>query len=207
MKEVLNRVVRRVLQAMGRGRVTAVNDGGVVQMLQVQLNPLETIDNVPRLAEFGLTSNPPDGASVAMMFIGGDRSNGVVVATGDQKSRPTGLLSGETMVYNLVGIKIYLSKAGLSIDGAGLPVSVSNTPTVTVTAGQCVVLDTPLVHATQNLQVDGSITAGQDITDNASAGGKSMAVMRQDHDEHGHPVTGIQSGSSSVVSGTPTVTE
>ncbi|MCY0854347.1 phage baseplate assembly protein [Cupriavidus sp. D39] len=70
--------------------MTTVNDAGGVQMMQVKLNAEETRDNTPRVPEFGLASNPPVGSDAIVVFLGGDRSQGVVLGTVHQVSRPRG---------------------------------------------------------------------------------------------------------------------
>jgi phage baseplate assembly protein V len=117
-------LARRVLNAVGCGRVKTGNDSGNVQMLQVQLSTNEIKDNTPRLAEFGFTSMPPAGSDAIILFIGSDRSQGAVIATGHQASRPKGLQPGEAMLYNQFGMSIYLTQAGIVIDGGGHPVTV-----------------------------------------------------------------------------------
>lgn len=203
------RLAQRVLLALGRGRITTSNDSGVVQLVQTKFNDLETIDGMPRVAEFGFTSRPPDGTDVVAVFIGGDRSNGVIVATNDQSSRPTGLAVGETKLYSLAGQYVYLSASGIVIEAASMPVTVNDASTVTVNAQTTVkvVAPTEIDFETPLLKVSGEIQAGGDITDNSGSGGASMASMREIHDEHDHDVSGVQTGSSTVTTKTPNQTD
>lgn len=193
----VDRLARRVLLVIGRGRVSApVDDSGVVQRLQAQINQLETIDGLRRLAEFGFTSVPPQGADVAIMFVAGDRSNGIVVATGHQSSRPTGLQPGETMIYTQDGKQIYLTAGGgIKVAANGQPVEVDNATVVTVNASTEMVMNTPI------LKVSG------DIIDNYETNTDNMAGMRTRFNTHKHNVENVQSGSSTITSDTPTVTE
>jgi phage baseplate assembly protein V len=169
------RIWRRMQLVVGRGRVTTSNDTKTAQMLQVRLGAMETRDATPRLAEFGFTSAPPIGADVIVVFVGGDRSNGVVIATGHQSSRPTGLQPGETMVYDLWGKSIHFTESGgIVIDAKNTAVTVNNATTVTINASTEVVMNTPLLH------VSGSITAGGDVSDQV----RSMAADRVLFNEH-----------------------
>lgn len=170
------RIWRRVQLTVGRGRVTTSNDSKSAQLLQVAIGPLETRDNTPRIAEFGFTSLPPVGSDVVLVFMGGDRSSGVVVATNHQPSRPTGLLEGESMVYDLWGHYIHFTEAGIVIEAKGQPVTVNDASTVTVNASTEVVLNTP------DLQVNGNITATGNISDSV----RSMAADRAIYNVHGH---------------------
>ncbi|MCP1376051.1 phage baseplate assembly protein V [Dyella lutea] len=166
---MLARFWRRIQLVIGRGRVTTSNDSGAVQMLQVRLGALETRDSTPRLAEFGFTSRPPVGSDVVVLFIGGDRSNGVAIATGHQSSRPIDLEEGEAMVYDLWGKSIRFTKAGgIVIDAKNTPVTVNNATTVTINASTEVVMNTP------TLSVSGDIVAGGNVSDSV----RSMAADR-----------------------------
>lgn len=198
MTEQINRMVRRLLSTFLRGRVNVSDDSGTTQLVQIKINDLETVDSIPRMTEFGFTSHLPQGSDVLVLFVGGDRSNAAALASNHAASRPIGLAEGESAVFNQVGIKIYLSTSGLVIEGAGLPITVNNAPTVTINASTQVQLNTA------NLLVSGNIVANGDITDNAGAVGKSMASMRQSHNSHEHPVVNVQTGGSTITSNPPT---
>jgi phage baseplate assembly protein V len=198
----VDRLARRVLLLVGRGRVSApVNDGGAVQMLQAQINPLETIDNLRRIAEFGFTSVPPEGSDVAIVFVGGDRSSGLVIGTNHQGSRPTGLNPGETMIFTQDGKQIYLTASGgIVVEAKGQPVVINDASNVTVNCSGVfkvvapggVVFDTPNVSSTG------------DITDNTGTGNEStMKTMREIHDTHDHDVVEVQTGSSTITTKVP----
>lgn len=175
MTGVMERLWRRVQLMSSWGRVTFSDDSRSAQLLQVKLNDSETRDDTPRIAEFGLTSRPPEGSDVLVVFLGGDRSKGVVVATAHQASRPKGLLVGETMLYDLWGKSVYLTKdGGIVVEAKGAPVTVNNATTVTINAAESVELDTPLLHVT------GDIVAGGNITDSV----RSMADDRKLFNSH-----------------------
>lgn len=193
----------KIVRALGRGRITLINDDGVIQTAQVQLSEGELRDKTPRMAEYGLTSNPPAGSDAVLNFLGGDRNFGVIVATNHQQSRPTGLAEGEAMLYQQNGLKVYLSNGGLTIDAAGLPVVCNNATDFTVNCSGVfkvvapggVEFDTPLVKSTG------------DIQDNAGDQQRTMATMRSIYNSHDHEVSNVKAGSDSVISKTPMVTE
>lgn len=171
---LLRSLQRRILLLVGWGRVTFSDDTQGVQLLQVKLNDSETRDGTPRLAEFGLTSRPPAGADLLLAFMAGDRSKAVVVASGHQVSRPKGLAEGETMLYDLWGKHLHLAQSGIVIEAGGLPVTVNNATQVTINASDSVVMNTPL------LKVSGDIQAGGNVSDKA----RSMAADRALFNQH-----------------------
>jgi phage baseplate assembly protein V len=189
MIDAIQRLHQRLLHAIGRGRVTTGNDSGPVQTQQIKLGADEIKDKVPRLAEFGLTSMPPVGSDAVLVFIGGDRSNGAIVATGHQASRPKGLKPGETMLYSQDGKSIYLTAAGgIVVEAKGQTVTVNNASTVTINAATKVRMVTPLLEVTG------------DIIDNVGSNIHTVAQMRAIYDQHTHVVRNIASGTSSVES-------
>ena len=182
-----------MLLVIGRGRVSApVDDSGAVQRMQVQVNELETIDGLKRVAEFGLTSVPPLGSDVSFVFIGGDRSNGMVVATNHQASRPKGLLPGETMIYTQDGKQIYLTASGcIKVAANGQAVEIDNATTVTIIAATKIRAETPLLECTG------------DIVDNCDTSGRSMAADRVIYDGHKHDVPNVQLGGPGTTTNPP----
>lgn len=172
---VLQRMMRRIQLATGWGRVTFSDDSKTAQLLQVKLNDSETRDGTPRIAEFGFTSRPPQGSDVLVVFLGGDRSKGVVVATAHQASRPANLREGESMVYDLWGKSIYLTQSGgIIVDAKGTPVTVNDATTVTINAAQAIQMNTPV------LRVTGDIEAGGNVKDKV----RTMAADRLLFNQH-----------------------
>lgn len=186
MIEQLNRLARRVLLALSRGTITLVDDTQSVQKLQVRVNALELIPDLPRVAEYGMTSNPPSGTLAVIGFKNGDRNDGIVIATSNAKYRMTGLASGEVAIHDDKGQSVYLSAAGIIVDGGGNPITLTNTPKVRA--------ETALFECTG------------DIVDNCDTTGRSMVADRQIYDSHTHKFV-AQSGSSNLVTQQPTQQE
>jgi phage gp45-like len=126
-----DKIWKRVWNALASATITQINDTGPVMLAQVKLGYLETNDNVPVVQQFGFDSVPPLQSDAVALFIGGDRSNGVIVGTNNQAARTRNKKIGESVVYNNFGISIYLTTAGLVINGGGFPVVINNCPTVT----------------------------------------------------------------------------
>lgn len=176
MMGMAERLYSRLLMVVGRGRVTTSDDSGNVQVLQVRLGQDEVRDGTPRLAEYGLTSVPPIGSDAIVIFIGGDRSAGVAVATGNQGARPKGLAVGEVAIHDDQGQMVHITRSGITIKGAGKPVTIQDTPKVRIEADR--------------LEVTG------DIEDRCDTDGRTMAAMREIYNEHTHG--GVQTGSGST---------
>lgn len=189
MIEAIERIYSLVLHAIGRGRITAAKDDGNVQLLQIRLGPDEIRDNTARLAEYGFTSMPPIGSDAVALFIGGNRSSGVIVATGHQASRLKNLQVGEVAIFDNQGQSVYLTRNGIVINGANLPITVNNTPKLIVNAASEIDMNVPLV------KISG------DVIDNAGTNTKTMAQMRSIYNSHTH--IDPQGGSTS----TPSVTQ
>lgn len=210
----IERLYRRVMLVVGRGRIKTGSDAGPVQQQQVRLGQFETFDDIPRISEYGFNSMPPAESDAVLIFVGGNRLDGVIIGTGHQQFRMRSLKPGEVSISDNLGQSVYLTQQGIVIDGGGLPVLVRNTPSVT--------LDTPMVHATGDMQVDGALVVNKDATvqqnvlvaqsvtaqgDISDHGSKSMAAMRQVFNDHSHAVSSVKAGTDSVTSNKPNQSE
>lgn len=183
MLDQLNRLSRRILLVLARGAIALVDDSKPVQTLQVRVNSLELIPDVPRFAEYGLTSNPPVGTQAVIGFKNGDRNDGIVIATSNAKYRMTALVTGEVAIHDDKGQSVYLSAEGIVVNGGGNPITLTNAPEV--------IADTLL------LKCKG------DIVDNYETNTRTMAGMRQVANSHTHDVVNIQTGGSTRTSNSP----
>ncbi len=50
----------------------------------------------------------------------------------DRRHRPTGLKSGEVVIYDDLGRKAYISREGIKVEGKGSPITVTTTVNVAV---------------------------------------------------------------------------
>ncbi|MGK3234574.1 phage baseplate assembly protein domain-containing protein [Klebsiella quasipneumoniae] len=182
-------IANRIASMLGVGRVTAMQDTGGTQSVQYQ-TPLE-VASAHRLAEFGFSSGLPVGTDVVLAFLGGDRSNPVVIATNHQGYRHSDLSPGETVMYNQWGLYIQLTEAGISIDAKGQDVTVNNAKNLTATATEQVKLITP------KLLVTG------DVIDNCETNNKTLKQLRDAYNEHDHEVKGVEHGNDAVTSEKP----
>jgi phage baseplate assembly protein V len=105
----------RLANLVARAVVELVRDAEGMQELQVSVLDGETRDGLERLQEYGFTSVPLPGAEAAVLFVGGRRDHGLVVAVDDRRHRPTGLLPGEVCLYHKDGARV-LFKADGSVE-------------------------------------------------------------------------------------------
>lgn len=154
---------RRVINGSMPGTVQLTDDSGPVQKQQVQVGANWLHDSMPVLYHYGFSANPPPQTDTLTVFLGGDRSQGVVVGTNHQPSRFRGLAVGEVVVHDCNGQSIHITAAGIVITS---PVA------VTVSA--------PFVHITGDLHVDG------DVLDHATTQAHTMANTRTIYDGHTH---------------------
>ena len=163
---VIERLYRCVMLAFGRGRITFVDDSGAVQKLQVRFGSMEIIDNMPAPHDYGYTCHPPIGSDVFASFLGGNRSNGLVVSIGSQAYRLKNLASGEVAIYDALGQSVHLTQTGIVINSAGLPITING-----------------------DIQLNGSLNAtGDVIADGVSQIHHKHGGVRAGADQSGEPV-------------------
>lgn len=173
-------MVQRLFGLIGRGRVTRANSAQQQQQLQLVLTVDELKDEVEHAEAFGFTSCPEAGAEALALFLGGDRSNGVVISVCDRRYRVRGLMPGESAVYNAAGHTIVLYKDRIEVTA----------PRIVLSASDEVVADTPL------LKVTGRIEAAGDIADNTAGSGSTLAAVRAAHNDHSHKENNVTGGST-----------
>lgn len=125
VRKIVEPIHRRVMLLFARAKIEKVDDTGSTQHLQVSALTNEVLDNLDRCGIYGVTSNALPGASSIVLFSGGDRSNGVVIATEDNRYRVRNLQSGEVAIYNHTGTMILLKSDG-TIEISGGDVKVMN---------------------------------------------------------------------------------
>lgn len=166
MSRMMAPLARRMRLMVGRAVVTAIQDGGNVQTAQVKLLDGEVRDGVEVLLQYGLHSLPPGQREGIYLSVGGDRDHGVLINIADRQFRLVGLAPGEVALADDLGQKVHLTRDGIVIDGANLPVTVTNTPKVR--------------FETERLECTG------DIFDRCDSDGSSMEEMRTVYDGHTH---------------------
>jgi phage gp45-like len=163
---VADRLYRRIRMSVAPMKITATDDTGPVHRAQVRGFPNETIDNMPVSQIYGLASHAMVGTDAMAVFCSGDRSNGVIIATGNQQYRLRNLKSGEVALYTDEGDKVVLSRGRI----------------ISVTCGTKVHIDCPLVEMTGDLHVTGEVVRGWGTGDQVTLG---RHTHTQGGDSHG----------------------
>lgn len=135
-----------------RGVVGLVSAGNKLQGLQMRLTADEVKDGMEHFEPYGFTSNPQPGAEGLAVFLGGDRSHGVVVCVADRRFRLQGLQSGEVAIYTDEGDFLHF-KRGRVIE--------VETATFRVSAKEAVEFNTPVIRASGRIEsVGDQVAAG-----------------------------------------------
>jgi len=101
--------------AIQRGQtVGSANETGPVQTLQMQRNAFQ-LANFESWKSFGFAASEPDGSDVLFVAPSGDASTAVIIASNNGTHRPTGMLSGETQIYDAFNDSIYFQQAKVAI--------------------------------------------------------------------------------------------
>jgi len=166
LARVLGPISRRVRLMVARAVVTAIGDAGKVQSAQVKLLDGEVRDGIEILHQYGFTSIPHGQREGLYFSVGGDRDHGVLICVADRQFRLKSIAPGEVAIYDDLDQKIHLTRDGIVIDGAGLPITVQNTPKVR--------METDLLECTG------------EIKDRCDDDGKTMESMRSTYDIHTH---------------------
>lgn len=143
---------RRVRLMVSRAVLTAVNDAGGIQGVQVKLLEGEVRDGVERFQNYGFTGSPLPGAEGVMVCVGGDRDHGIVIAMDDRRYRIKGLQPGEVAVYTDEDKQPHqhriIFRRGGAIEVLGKNITVKATETTRIEG------DVVQIHATSRYQFD-----------------------------------------------------
>lgn len=149
---LLRPLANRLSNMLARGKLTAVKASGKMQSVQLDLLDGESKARLEHFEPYGFTSHPhPGSAEAAVVFLDGDRSHGIVLVVADRKYRITGLRQGEVAIGDDLGQKVHLTRDGIVVQGAGLPMVVEDTPSITFRADNFIRFETPRVECTQLL--------------------------------------------------------
>ena len=131
-------MIHRLLNMIGAGRTSLVDDSDVVQRVQVDEGAIapdggrRLTDRVPKIGHFGLASVPPIKSELTLLRAGGLRSQTIAIGSNHQPSRLRNLQPGDSALYDVRGARVQLTADGLAIDCAGMPAVIRNFSSCTI---------------------------------------------------------------------------
>ena len=87
IKKMLEPIQRRVMLMIAPATITAVDDSKAIQKLQIKLAKDEVRENINHIQQYGFTSHPKPQSECAVIFVGGNRDHGLVIAVDDSRYR------------------------------------------------------------------------------------------------------------------------
>jgi phage baseplate assembly protein V len=182
----LQRNAARSRNSLAGVTLNSPDDSGPVQKFQTEGHVGELRNAVARVENHGFSSLPLVGAKGIAIYLGGDRGNGIVVATVDARYRPTGLHPGEAQLYIVDGAQkdgtggttrtILQGLLGwvAKLFGKMILIGDSNTVNITLTGSGLIKL-AGNVEITGNLTVDGKTTTVQNLSIQGTESGGGAA--------------------------------
>lgn len=121
LRRFLNPIKTKIFLLIGRAILTAIDNSGKIQKIQVTALQDETISDVERIQEYGFESYPKtDNSEAIVLFLNGNREHGICIKVHDRENRPIDLNSGDVRVYDDSGNQITLRSGGIiEIEGNG----------------------------------------------------------------------------------------
>ena len=168
----LDRVYRRMLMGTAPVLITTIDDTGPIQIAQIRINDTpEVLDSVPLMQFYGYSAvapTSPTPSDATALFITGQRSNPVIVATNNQQARLKNQQPGEISLYSDEGDTIGLNRGNKINVNSKDTVTVNgqnnftvNTATETINASSQINHNTPLVNVSGDLKAKGIIDAAK----------------------------------------------
>ena len=116
-----DRIKKKIFLLIGRALLTAIDNSGKTQKIQVSALKDETITDIERFQEYGLETYPKVGTTEAVIaFINGNREQGIALCLHDREYRPLDLIEGEVRLYHLDGkTRVSLKDSLVEITGGG----------------------------------------------------------------------------------------
>ena len=114
LQRALLKIKNRIFLLIGRAILTAIDNSGETQRMQMTALKGETLDGVERFQEYGFEGYPKvDGKTEnIVLFFNGNRDYGVVIKSFNKSFRPKDLIEGEVCMYDWQGHRVIIKKDG-----------------------------------------------------------------------------------------------
>jgi phage gp45-like len=132
IKRIIDPLYRRIQGIVARAIIKNIDDSEKMQKVQIGILKDEIRDDVDRVQQYGFTSCPKPGADAVVIFVGGNRDHGIVIATDDARYRFKSMADGEVALYTDEGDYIQLSRGKIIKIKAQTKLQI-DTPELTVT--------------------------------------------------------------------------
>jgi len=178
IKKMLEPIQRRVMLMIAPATITAVDDSKAIQKLQIKLGKDEVRENINHIQQYGFTSHPKPQSECAVIFVGGNRDHGLVIAVDDSRYRLKSIGEGEVALYSDEGDVIHL-KRGNKIEIKSATSVRIDAPDTTITGNVSIAGNVSVAGTTA---VEGALSSSTSVTDSTS----TMQAMRTIYNGHKH---------------------
>lgn len=158
MKQVIDKLINRILMLVATAIIERVDDSQKIQKNQVSVFSDDVRSNIDRFQQYGFSSVPVPGCQAILICPGGSKDRSIVIATDDERYRPTGLNQGEAIMFNHLGDYAKMDKNGRFY-----------------------------INVSDKVYIDGDLEVTGDIRDNIGSNSDNLAAMRSKFNAHTHP--------------------
>lgn len=137
--------------------IERVDDSQKIQKNQVSVFSDDVRSDIDRFQQYGFSSVPLPGCQAIVISPGGSKDRSIVIATDDERYRPTGLEQGEAIMFNHLGDYAKLDKDGRFH-----------------------------INVSDKCYIDGDLEVTGDIIDNSGSNADNLAAMRSKFNAHTH---------------------
>jgi len=178
VKKMLEPLQRRVMSMIAPAIITGVDDSKAIQTLQIQLGKNEVREGVNRVQQYGFSSHPFAQSECAVMFVGGNRDHGLVIAVDDSRYRLKSIAQGEVALYTDEGDVIHLKRGG--------QIEITCAASVTINAPETKITGNVVIEGNVNVagktEVAGALSSSTSVSDATS----SLQALRGIYNGHKH---------------------
>ena len=174
MSRMLLPLKNRIIRLISRCVLDEINNTGKMQKIKATLFGNETLGTIDRLQEYGLETYPiADGKTEGVvLFIGGNRDQGICIKLNSREYRPTDLSEGDACLYTKDSNDSFKNRVWIK--------PTNNTIEITQADGAKITLDNA------GIIVDDGVNTGNKITMDSSG------VLYED--KNGNSITKDSSG-------------
>lgn len=117
LERALAPIRRRIAGMVSRAVLQSLNSETGLQLAKVSMLAGEQKADIEHFEPYGFTSKAHAGSEAIVLFVGGDRSHGIVISVADRRYRLNGLEGGEAAIYDDQGQAVVIRRNGLELKG------------------------------------------------------------------------------------------